>query len=69
MVGAVVRTMISSLIVGFVAFGNTLQAAVSGGQEPTRWQIYSAVIGAVVLMLNDVKSRITPATADNVQTK
>lgn len=54
------RILISALLVGFIAFGNTLQAALSNGQEPTKWQLYSAILGGAVLALNDIKSRITP---------
>lgn len=54
------RILISALLVGSTAFGNTLQAALSNGQQPTKWQVYSAVFGGVVLALNDIKSRITP---------
>jgi hypothetical protein len=57
----VFRMLISGLLVGVTAFGNTLQAAISDGSQPTKWQIYSAVIGGAVLMLNDIKSRITPS--------
>jgi len=58
------RTFISALLVGVVSFGNTLQTAVSTGQAPTEWQFYSAVIGGVVLFLNDIKSRITPTNSE-----
>jgi len=54
------RVIISALVVGAISIGNTLQAAMSGTTEITRWQIYSAVIGGIVLMLNDIKSRLTP---------
>ena len=54
------RTLISAILVGTVAIGNTLQTAMIDGQQPTKWQIYSAVIGGIVLALNDIKSRITP---------
>ena len=54
------RILISALLVGIVATGNTLQAAITNGQPPTKWQVYSAVIGGIVLALNDIKSRITP---------
>ena len=54
------RILISALLVGIVATGNTLQASITNGQPPTKWQIYSAVIGGIVLALNDIKSRITP---------
>lgn len=59
------RTLTSALLVGVVAFGNTLQTAVSGGQPPTKWQIYSAIIGGIVLFLNDIKSRMTPTKNGN----
>ena len=59
------RTLISALLVGAVTFGNTLQTAVSGGQPPTKWQVYSAAVGAAVLFLNDIKSRITPTKNGN----
>lgn len=54
------RTLVSALLVGFVSFGNTLQTAVSNGEQPTKWQVYSAILGGVILFLNDIKSRITP---------
>ena len=58
------RTLISALVVGFVSFGNTLQAAISNGAEPTKWQLYSAIIGGAILFLNDIKSRITPVSQE-----
>lgn len=60
----ILRIIISALLVGFIAFGNTLQAAISNGQEPTKWQIYSAVLGGVILTLNDIKSRLTPTVKE-----
>jgi ABC-type uncharacterized transport system permease subunit len=54
------RNLISALLVGFVAFGNTLQVSISNGQEPTKWQFYSALLGGIMLAFNDIKSRITP---------
>ena len=55
-----VGVLISALLVGVAATGNTLQAAIASGQPLTKWQVYSAVIGGSVLALNDIKSRITP---------
>ena len=59
------RTLISSLLVGIVSTGNSLQIGMANSQPPTKWQIYSAVIGGVVLALNDIKSRITPTKNGN----
>lgn len=54
------RVIISALVVGAIAIGNSLQLALSNGTNITRWQVYSALIGGTVLMLNDIKSRLTP---------
>jgi len=57
----IIRITVSAFIVGFIAFGNTLQAVISTGQEPTKWQMYSAILGGLILAFNDIKSRITPS--------
>lgn len=62
------RVFISALIVGLIATGNTLQAVLSNGVAPSKWQIWSAVIGGAVLALNDIKSRWTPVEATNIAT-
>ena len=54
------RVIISAVVVGAIAMGNSLQAAMATGQSLTKWQVWSAVVGGIVLALNDVKSRITP---------
>ena len=54
------RVIISAVVVGSIAMGNSLQVAIATGQSLTKWQVWSAIIGGIVLMLNDVKSRITP---------
>ena len=60
------RTSVSALVVGAVAVGDTLQTAMTSGQPVTKWQVWSAILGGAVLMLNDVKSRLTPT--ESVQT-
>lgn len=65
----ILRLSISAIIVAFISFGNTIQASISGlqpGQEPTKWQIYSAIIGGIVLGLNEIKSRLTPSPTREV---
>lgn len=62
---AIFRVLISALIVGAAAFGNTLQASVSNGQPATSWQIKSALLGGIVLALNDIKSRLTPTPTES----
>ena len=54
------RVIVSAAVVGFIAMGNSLQASIATGQPLTKWQVWSAVIGGIVLSLNDVKSRLTP---------
>ena len=54
------RVAISALVVGVIAMGNSLQASMSTQQPLTKWQVYSAIIGGIVLMMNDIKSRLTP---------
>ena len=57
------RVVISAVVVGAIAMGNSLQAAMATGQPLTKWQMWSAVVGGLVLMLNDIKSRLTPPEA------
>lgn len=64
LMSSVFRTLTSAILVGTISIGNSLQIAFSGSQEPTEWQLYSAVIGGVVLFLNDIKSRLTPALTE-----
>ena len=57
------RVIISALVVGAIAMGNSLQAAMATGLPVTKWQAWSAIVGGIVLMLNDIKSRLTPPEA------
>ncbi len=57
------RVIISAVVVGAIAMGNSLQAAMATGQSLTKWQVWSAVVGGIVLALNDIKSRLTPPEA------
>ena len=65
------RVIVSALVVGAISIGNSIQSALSSGGPASRWQVYSALIGGIILMLNDIKSRLTPPeTADvSVPTK
>lgn len=59
------RVIISALVVGAISIGNNLQSIMSASITITRWQVISAMIGGVVLMLNDIKSRLTPPEVAN----
>ena len=59
-VASIFRSAISVIVVGAISIGNSVQIALSSDVPLTKWQIWSAVIGGTLLMLNDVKSRLTP---------
>ena len=54
------RVFISALLVGCVTTGNAIQVVLQDGKAPSKWQLYSALLGGVLLFLNDVKSRLSP---------
>ena len=60
------RILISALVVGAISIGNSLQSALSSGISLTKWQVYSSVIGGIILMLNDIKSRLTPTETKEI---
>lgn len=54
------RVFISALLVGCVTTGNAIQVVLQDGKPPSKWQLYSAVLGGMLLFLNDIKSRLSP---------
>ena len=61
----VFRIAVSALLVALISFGNGLQTLIAEGKIPTKWELIAVGIPALVLALNDVKSRITPAPVRN----
>jgi len=58
------RNLISALVVGLVSFGTGFQAYTDLGKLPDKFDILRISIPALVLMLNDIKSRITPTKGE-----
>lgn len=54
------RVLISALIVGCLTTGTAIQMTLQDGKPPSKWQLYSAILGGTLVFLNDIKSRITP---------
>jgi hypothetical protein len=55
----VIIATVNALLVFLISFGNTIQQALSEGKEPSKWQVYSGLAVAAVLMFNDIKSSVS----------
>lgn len=58
------RNAISMLTVGIMSFSDRFVELIKDGAPPNKWRLIASLVIVLGLMLNDLKSRITPTEDD-----